>query len=151
MLPFVAVAVVSISTRNDNFEWFVEGYSLLLAFLFIIYYVYALRKYGRWLADNFADLEHKELWQSLLLLACILLVYVVYTTNEGALAIEYLAQVLTLVIIGFVVWRVEMLQSLTACSIHCTCNWISNGSKASSSERSIPSSTTCSLAVWNRC
>ena len=37
MLPFVAVAVVSISTRNDNFEWFVEGYSLLLAFLFIIY------------------------------------------------------------------------------------------------------------------
>ena len=112
MLPFVAVAVVSISTRNDNFEWFVEGYSLLLAFLFIIYYVYALRKYGRWLADNFADLEHKELWQSLLLLACILLVYVVYTTNEGALAVEYLAQVLTLVIIGFVVWRVETLQTL---------------------------------------
>ena len=80
--------------------------------LFIIYYVYALRKYGRWLADNFADLEHKELWQSLLLLACILLVYVVYTTNEGALAVEYLAQVLTLVIIGFVVWRVETLQTL---------------------------------------
>ena len=42
-----------------------------------------------------------------MLLACILLVYVVYTTNEGALAVEYLAQVLTLVIIGFVVWRVE--------------------------------------------
>ena len=77
-----------------------------------LYYVYALRKYGRWLADNFADLEHKELWQSLLLLACILLVYVVYTTNEGALAVEYLAQVLTLVIIGFVVWRVETLQTL---------------------------------------
>ena len=36
----------------------------------------------------------------------------VYTTNEGALAVEYLAQVLTLVIIGFVVWRVETLQTL---------------------------------------
>ena len=36
----------------------------------------------------------------------------VYTTNEGALAVEYLAQVLTLVIIAFVVWRVETLQIL---------------------------------------
>ena len=113
MLPFVGVAIVSIVTHNNSFEWFVEGYSLLLGLTFIIYYIHALRKYGRWLHDNFADLEHKEVWQSLLLLACILLVYVVYTTNEGALAIEYLAQVLTLVIIGFVVWRAETLQSLT--------------------------------------
>ena len=114
MVPFVVIAIVSIVTHCDTFEWYVENYSLLLGLTLIIYYVHALRKYGRWLHDNFADLEHKELWQSLLLLACILLVYVVYTTNEGALAIEYLAQVLTLVIIGFVVWRVETLQSLTA-------------------------------------
>lgn len=113
MVPFIVVAIVSIVTHNNSFEWFVEGYSLLLGLTFIIYYIHVLRNYGRWLHDNFADLEHKEVWQSLLLLACILLVYVVYTTNEGALAIEYLAQVLTLVIIGFVVWRVEMLQSLT--------------------------------------
>ncbi len=112
MVPFFVVAVVAIVTHYDSFEWFVEGYSLLLGLIFIIYYVHALRRYGRWLHDNFADLEHKELWQSLLLLACILLIYVVYTTNEGALAVEYLAQVLTLVIIGFVVWRVETLQIL---------------------------------------
>jgi AraC-like DNA-binding protein len=112
MVPFIVVAVVAIVTRNENFEWYVEGYSLLLGLSFIIYYVHAIRRYGRWLHDNFADLEHKELWQSLLLLACILLVYVVYTTNEGALAVEYLAQILTLVIIGFVVWRVETLQIL---------------------------------------
>lgn len=112
MVPFIVVAVVAIATRNENFEWYVEGYSLLLGLSFIIYYVHAIRRYGRWLHDNFADLEHKELWQSLLLLACILLVYVVYTTNEGALAVEYMAQVLTLVIIGFVVWRVETLQIL---------------------------------------
>ena len=114
MVPFVAVAIVSIVKRIDTFEWYVEGYSLLLALTFIIYYMHTLTKYGRWLHDNFADLEHKEVWQSLLLLSCILLVYVVYTTNEGALSIEYLAQVLTIVIIGFVIWRVETLQSLTA-------------------------------------
>lgn len=112
MVPFVVVAVVAIVTHSDTFEWYVEGYSLLLGLTFIIYYVHALRRYGRWLHDNFVDLEHKEVWQSLLLLACILLVYVVYTTNEGALAVEYLAQVLTLVIIAFVVWRVETLQIL---------------------------------------
>ena len=112
MVPFVVVGVVGVVIHYDSFEWFVEGYSLLLGLTFIIYYVHALRRYGRWLHDNFADLEHKELWQSLLLLACILLVYVVYTTNEGALAVEYLAQVLTLVIIAFVVWRVETLQIL---------------------------------------
>lgn len=112
MVPFVAIAVGSFATGFHDFEWYVEVYSLLLCLVFIIYYVRELRKYGRWLRDNYADLEHKEVWQSLMLLACILLVYVVYTTNEGALATEYLAQLLTYVIVGFVFCRVETLQNL---------------------------------------
>ena len=47
-----------------------------------------------------------------LLLACILLTYIAYTTNGGDLVTEYLAQVNTIVIIGFVLWRVETLQQL---------------------------------------
>ncbi len=35
-------------------------------------YVRALIQYGRWLRENYADLEHKEVWQSLLFLACVL-------------------------------------------------------------------------------
>lgn len=112
MLPFVVIAGVSIATNCNRFEWFIELYSLILCLIFIVLYVYELRQYGHWLRDNFADLEHKELWQSLVLLACILLAYVIYTTNEGALATELLAQILTLVIIAFVVWRVETLQRL---------------------------------------
>ena len=112
MVPFLVTAVVSMVTRSDAFEWYVEGYSLLLGITFLIYYIRALRQYERWLHDNYADLQHKEVWQSLVLLSCILLVYMAYTTNEGALATEYLAQVLTLVIIAFVVWRVETLQTL---------------------------------------
>jgi AraC-like DNA-binding protein len=114
MLPFAAIAVVSIVTNSSQFEWFTECYSLVLALSFTIYMVYSVRQYGRWLHDNYADLEHKEVWQSLLLLACILLVYIAYTTNEGDLVTEYLAQVNTLVIIGFVLWRVETLQQLNA-------------------------------------
>lgn len=112
MIPFIVIAGVSIATNYDRFEWFIECYSLLLCLVFMVFYVYELRLYGHWLRDNFADLEHKEIWQSLVLLACILLVYVIYTTNEGALATEVLAQILTLVIIAFVVWRVETLQKL---------------------------------------
>jgi len=71
-----------------------------------------VRKYDRWLLENYADLQRKEVWQSLLLLAFILFVHVAYSTNGGALQTEYLAQVNTLVIVAFLLWRVETLQEL---------------------------------------
>lgn len=71
-----------------------------------------MRKYDRWLLENYADLQRKEVWQSLLLLAFILFVHVAYSTNGGALQTEYLAQVNTLVIVAFLLWRVETLQEL---------------------------------------
>ena len=39
-------------------------------------------------------------------------VYEVYTSNGGELLREYLSQVVTLVIIAFLLWRVETLQEL---------------------------------------
>lgn len=114
MVPILVNAITSIVTRNESFEWYTESYSILLGIVFTIYYIYSVRQYGRWLKENYADLEHKEVWQSLILLACILFVFVAYASNEGALATEYLAQVNTLIIIGFVLWRVETLQQLDA-------------------------------------
>ena len=38
--------------------------------------VRALRLYGRWLRDNYADLEHKEVWQSFIVLAILLIMYI---------------------------------------------------------------------------
>ena len=112
MIPFAVTAIVSLAKRNNDFEWFVEAYSILLALIFTVYYVFAVRQYGRWLHENFADLEHKEVWQSLLLLAFILLVFMAYASNGGALGTEYLAQINTLIIITFLLWRVETLQRL---------------------------------------
>lgn len=113
-VPFAVMAVVCIVTRNDFFLSAMAYYMVFLAIAFIIYYVRALRQYGRWLLDNYADLERKELWQSLLLLAFILFVHMAYTNNEGTLFMEYLAQVNTIIIIGFLLWRVETLQELEA-------------------------------------
>ena len=46
------------------------------------------------------------------LLAFILFVHMAYTNNERSLFMEYLAQVNTIVIIAFLLWRVETLQEL---------------------------------------
>ena len=51
-------------------------------------------------------------WTAAFMLAFILFVHVAYSTNAGALPTEYLSQVNTLIIIAFLVWRVESLQEL---------------------------------------
>ena len=110
--PIAVMAVVCIVTRNDAFWSMTAYYTVFLVIAYIIYYVCALRQYGRWLLDNYADLERKEVWQSLLLLAFILFVHMAYINNEGTLFMEYLAQVNTIIIIAFLLWRVETLQEL---------------------------------------
>ena len=90
----------------------ITGVVPFLAAVFVVYYIFALRQYGRWLRDNYADLEHKEVWQSLVFAVVLLAVYMVYTSNAGELMREYLSQVISIVIIVFLVWRVETLQEL---------------------------------------
>ena len=82
--------------------------------VFIVYYIFALRQYGRWLLDNYADLEHKQVWQSLALALVFFAIYGLYTSNMGALSREYLSQVLTVAIVAFLVWRAETLEELEA-------------------------------------
>ena len=65
-----------------------------------------------WLLDNYADLERKEVWQSLVFAMALFAIYIIYTSNAGELTREYLSQVISIVIIAFFVWRVETLQEL---------------------------------------
>ena len=119
-LPVAVLAVVAV-WRGDAGLLSGEGgrpgpmvmYQMALIAVFAACYVLALRRYKRWLLWNFADLEHKEVWQSLVVLAVIMAVYAVYMTNGGSLFREYLSQWLSLGIIAFVVWRTETLQAMT--------------------------------------
>ena len=52
------------------------------------------------------------MWQSLVFALALLAVYVIYTSNAGELMREYLSQVISIVIIAFLLWRVETLQEL---------------------------------------
>ena len=111
--PVVIFAVVGIAQRSMVWGYEVAHYwQLAVVAVFVIYYIVALRQYGRWLLDNYADLERKEVWQSLVFALVLLAVYVIYTSNAGELMREYLSQVISIVIIAFLVWRVETLQEL---------------------------------------
>ena len=85
---------------------------VVIIVIFVTYYIFALVRYSRWLRDNYADLEHKEVWQSLLFTIVLFVFYQAYSTNPGDMPREYLSQFATLLIIGFLLWRVETLQQL---------------------------------------
>ena len=119
--PWVAVqvfvigsAAVGIATHSDYGLELMHQCQVGIIVCFITYYIYALVKYSRWLKDNYADLDHKEVWQSLLFVVVLCLIYEAYSTNPGIMIREYLSQVNTLIIIAFLLWRVETLQELEA-------------------------------------
>lgn len=111
--PIVVAAAVGI-IRHDEFFGFdlPTFWQIAIMTIFVVYFILSLIQYGRWLHENYADLEHKEVWQSLLFTATLFVVYELYFTNPGEMVREYLAQVETLVIIAFLLWRVETLQEL---------------------------------------
>ena len=111
--PVVADGIVGIVQRDMFCGFELPHYwQLGVAVAFVVYYIFALRQYGRWLLDNYADLERKEVWQSLAFAIVLLLAYAIYTSNAGELMREYLSQVITIVVIAFLLWRVETLQEL---------------------------------------
>ena len=111
--PEVLAAALGIAGRSEFWGYQVVHYwQLGVIAVFVAYYIIALRQYERWLLDNYADLEHKEVWQSMVFIIVLLAVYMVYTSNAGELVCEYLSQIITLVIIAFLLWRVETLQEL---------------------------------------
>ena len=112
-LPVVMFAIVGMGERSKLYGYaFPHYYQMAVIAVFVVYYIFALRQYGRWLRDNYADLEHKEVWQSLVFVIVLFAVYMVYTSNAGEMMREYLSQVISIVIIAFFVWRVETLQEL---------------------------------------
>ena len=111
--PFVVGGVFSIVTLSYELVPMLYVYLLLLSVCIVIYMVRATRQYGRWLRDNYADLEHKEVWQSFVVLAFILLVIVFYAfVSEGPL-FQYAMQVMGIVLICYLLWRVETLNDLS--------------------------------------
>ncbi len=112
MVPLVIMMGVNIANRSNALLPWMQGYFLLAVIGFTVYMVRAVRQYGRWLRDNYADLEHKEVWQSLLVLAAIMLMFVYYVVGYGGMTYEFIVQVCGIAMICYLLWRVETLQDL---------------------------------------
>ena len=116
--PLVVLMVAGIVNRSEAYMPVAYGYLLLVAVGVVVYMVRAVRQYGRWLRDNYADLEHKEVWQTFVVLAVIVLMLGYYVVGyDGGMFYEYVIQVCGIVLVGHLLWRVETLSDLSGSGI----------------------------------
>ncbi len=111
-IPVVLAAAWGIATRNDSAQIVMKIWQVCVMVVFAFYYIRCLVQYSHWLNDNYADLQNKEVWQSLLFASCLFAIYSVYGSNMGQMLMEYLSQVESFLVIGFFLWRVETLDTL---------------------------------------
>ena len=113
IVPLIIGLAWCVASRSDALMPVLFVYFLLMCSGLTIYMIRAIIQYGRWLRDNYADLEHKEVWQSFVVLAIILLVYAIYSLDIGELIYEYVMEVINIVLICYLLWRVETLSDLS--------------------------------------
>ena len=113
MISFVALGGVLIVHPSLQIMLVVVAYVLLLYVFFTIYMVFAVRRYGRWLNDNYADLENKKVWLSQVVTLGCLLLFILYTLVgiDNHLFI-FLLHFTEIVLFGLLLWRVETLPQL---------------------------------------
>jgi len=111
--PLVVITAVCAATRGITLLPVLYVYYLLLGIGLLLYMVREVRQYSRWLLDNYADLEHKEVWQSLVVLAVILLFFGIYTLDPYYHAIRFIMQLNNMILVCYLLWRVETLSDLS--------------------------------------
>ena len=116
MIPFLVFMVLHFLYPEGHFENIGTAYNLLLYVLFSAYMVYAVRQYGRWLNDNYADLENKKVWLSQVVSLVFLLFFILYAVVDVQTSQIYVLHVLELVFYGILLWRVETLPQLESIS-----------------------------------
>ena len=112
LIPYVVIASLFIINPDDTFLNVAIVYILLVYVFFTIYMVFAVRQYGRWLNDNYADLENKKVWLSQTVSLVCLLLFILYATVETDSVMIYILHVVELLVFGFLLWRVETLPLL---------------------------------------
>ena len=113
MIPFVALGGVYMIYPSPTIMLIAPVYFLLLYALFTVYMIFAVRRYGRWLNDNYADLENKKVWLSqVVTLACLLLLILYILVDIDSILLMYLMHFTELVLFGLLLWRVETLPQL---------------------------------------
>jgi len=112
MAPIIAGNAWNVVTRSYALLPILYVYYLLMCVGLILYMIRASKQYGCWLRNNFSDLEHKEVWQSIVVLAVVLLMFIIYALTNESHAYLYAMLVICTLLIGYILWRVETLSDL---------------------------------------
>ena len=114
LIPVFVLMSQCVIRGDESLYLLVTIYVMALYALMMLYTFFAVRRYRRWLRDNYADLENKEIWQSLLVLALFLLFFIMYSsTTEGSRVLVYLLQIDCIIIVVLLLWRAETLPQLS--------------------------------------
>ena len=112
MMPFVIMGGVLMVSPDKQLIQIAIVYVLLLYLLFTVYVAFAVRQYGRWLRDNYADLERKEVWLTHVLSLVFMLLFIFYALVDTNIILIFILHVIELALFGLLLWRVETLPQL---------------------------------------
>ena len=116
LIPFVALGASQIFSPDGPFMNIATVYILTLYVLFSVYMVFAVRRYGQWLNDNYADLENKKVWLSQVVSLVCLLLFIFYALVDADNFLIYILHAVELVLFALLLWRVETLPLLAETS-----------------------------------
>ena len=111
IIPYPALLRLCIVYPDSHFLILVIAYVILLYVFFTVYMMIAVKQYGRWLRDNYADLEHKEVRYSYMLIIVFSLFIIIYGFADN-ITVGYIVQFFGIALVGLLLWRVETLQQL---------------------------------------
>ena len=117
MIPYAAILTLNVAFPKDYFLQLAIGYLMSVFLCFSIYMVFAVRQYKHWLHDNYADLEHKEVWVSHVLILIVLLLFTFGEIDGVSLTISYIVRLIEIPLFFFLLWRVETLPQLESAPI----------------------------------
>ena len=112
LVPLLAFGGIQLFYPNQYFMQITIAYILSIYVLFSVYMVFAVRRYGRWLNDNYADLENKRVWLSQVVsLACLFLL-IIYALVDTDMILLYVLHLVEIILFALLLWRVETLPLL---------------------------------------
>ena len=115
LIPALVLSAFCLIRGDDVLYLPLSIYVIVLYGLLMLYMYFAVRNYGRWLRDNYADLENKEVWLSFIILGLFQLFFIMYnSTTEGSTILVYFLQIDCILVVALLLWRVETLPELTA-------------------------------------
>ena len=111
-IPYIVLGLLHVLHPDRGYINMAVIYLLAFYGVFTIYMIYAVRQYGRWLRNNYADLEHKEVWVSQVLVFLVLILIICDGLESSDVVTGGFLQVVEIVFFGLLLWRIETLPKL---------------------------------------